>query len=225
MSVNRPIHRTCLALILAMGGLLWVPPVLAQDGDDAKYQLLFVQNSTSGTWDGSKLTLKNVGPTIFFTDRPQRVTGHMSTTHFMSQWGVGDDNFKADPPNAAFSIYSKDSLDTAVVEISKPIFEGTTLSYEATVLDGKLPAHFGESTLFIDILGRGAAFIGGAMVGSAVARANAQPQTVSEPTHTYTATPPASSPECTAAQNQLLAATTKEQVNLAEQKVRTICGS
>lgn len=224
MRVNRSIRLASAALVAAAGGVFLVPPGLAQDSSQTEYEFLFVQNATSGSFDGAKLTLENVGPTVFFADRPQRVTGHMRTTHFVSQWGVGDDSFKEDPPNAAFSIYSKDALETAVVEISNPTLEGTTLSYDATVLDGKLPADFGESSLFIDILGRGAAFIGGALVGGAVGRATA-PQTVSEPTHTYTASPPATSPECAAAQQQLLAAQGEQQLNLATQKVKVICGS
>ncbi|MDX2446039.1 MAG: hypothetical protein QNK29_02435, partial [Desulfobacterales bacterium] len=36
-------------------------------------ELLFVQSAMSGSFDGKTLTLNNVGPTGFFTDRPQRV--------------------------------------------------------------------------------------------------------------------------------------------------------
>jgi hypothetical protein len=61
------------------------------------------------------------------------------------------------------------------VEISKPRLVGTTLSYDAKVLDGELPARFGESSLFIDILGRRRrAFIAGAAIGSAAAHSEDQ---------------------------------------------------
>lgn len=219
---HHSIRLAAATLAAAAGSAFPVAPSQAQDGGQ-QYEFLFVQNATSGKFDGTRLTLENVGPTILFTDRPQRVTGHMKTSHFVSQWGVGDDSFLTDPPNAAFSIYSKDSLETAVVEISKPRLEGTTLSYDVKVLDGKLPPQFGESSLFIDILGRGAAFLGGAMVGSAVARSSAE-QTTTEPTHTYTTSPPPTSSECAAAQQQLLAANTEEATKLATQKVQVICG-
>lgn len=219
------LRSACLAVaILVTATAFPTTPVHAQDKAE-QYQWLFVQSATSGEFDGKRLTLEHVGPTILFTDRPQRVTGHMRTDHFVKQWGEGDDSFRQDPPNAAFSIYSSDSLDTAVVEISAPRLAGTTLSYDVKVLDGELPTRFGESTLFIDILGRGAAFVGGAAVGSAAAHSRDQQAstTTTEATHTYTASPPPTSPECSSAQQQLVAATTEQEVKLATQKVQALC--
>ena len=51
---------------------------------DQKTQLLFVQSAGSMSFSDGVLTLKDVAPlTIFFSDRPQRVAGHMPTKSFM----------------------------------------------------------------------------------------------------------------------------------------------
>ena len=43
-------------------------------------QLLFVQNSRDVNLVKSKMTLEGIGPTtIFFSDRPKRIAGHMDT--------------------------------------------------------------------------------------------------------------------------------------------------
>lgn len=222
-------RRLCVFLVgLALVGTGLVAPARfarAQDGGET-YEFLFVQTGTSGSFDGKRLTLENVGPTILFTDRPQRITGHMSTDHFVRQWGQGSDNFAEDPPNAAFSVYSKDGVETSVVEISDPRVTGSTLSYQVKVLDGTVPARFTQSSLFIDILGRGVMFLGGAAIGRSASAAQSQQasQTTTEATHSYTTSPPATSPDCEAARQQMVAATTEDEIKLASQKVDVLCG-
>lgn len=186
--------------------------------DDAPlYEWLFVQSSTSGTFDGTRLTLDNVGPTIAFTDRPERVTGHLKTQSFVDQWGIGRDSFADDSPNASLSIYGKDAPTEAIVELRNPTFKAGRLSYEAKVLEGTVPAKFKESALFIDILGRGLALLGGAAMGSSEARSAEAAKPAPVPTA------PATSPECVAAQQQLVAATTDDAVKLATEKVQALC--
>ncbi len=52
-------------------------------------ELLFVQNSHDVSVEKGKLTLKKVSPaTIFFTDRPERIAGHMTTKDFVDDWGI-----------------------------------------------------------------------------------------------------------------------------------------
>ena len=65
-------------------------------------QLLFVQISRDVDLENSKMTLKGIGPTtIFFSDRPKRIAGHMDTEKFVADWkeGKGKNSFAADPPN------------------------------------------------------------------------------------------------------------------------------
>ena len=52
------------------------------------------------------LTLSGVSPaTLYFSDRPERVVGHMTNEQFVEGWSLGEDNFAADPPNAVLSLH------------------------------------------------------------------------------------------------------------------------
>ena len=64
-------------------------------------QSMFVQTAQRITSDGKTLTLNEVTPsTLYFSDRPKRIVGHMATTDFVDLWGEGENSFEADPPNA-----------------------------------------------------------------------------------------------------------------------------
>lgn len=134
-------------------------------------QLLFVQNSLSGSYDGKRLTLNGIGSTIFFSDRPERVAGQVKTAEFISHWHQGSDNFAENPPNATLSIFNENGVDSIVVELTDPQLENNNLSYQVKVLQGKLPATFKESSLFIDILGRWRMYSYGYAAGAASAGA------------------------------------------------------
>ncbi len=174
----------------------------AQQSKETELELLYVQNGTQGSFDGTRLTLKGVGPTLLFTDRPQRVTGHVRTYYFVDQWSKGSDNFAADPPNATLSIFGEKTVNSAVVELFDPELKGMTLSYRVKVLGGTIPPTFNEGSLFIDRIGRGGMFIMGGLVGGAISKSNAAAKTASEPQtiiveqpHTYvraTSPPPGS---------------------------------
>jgi hypothetical protein len=87
---------------------------------------MFVQTARGIISDGATLTLRDVTPsTLFFSDRPQRVVGHMTTADFVELWGEGDNSFAADPPNAVLSF-----------------------------VEGTVPIEAGPVTLFIDPFGR-----------------------------------------------------------------------
>ena len=119
---------------------------------------MFVQTAAGivSTTDGV-LTLTGIMPsTLFFSDRPQRVVGHLATSDFVGLWGVGDNSFETDPPNAvlAFAPLGEDVPEDAVVVLRNPQLNGNELSYSIEVLDGQLPAASGPVTVFIDPLGR-----------------------------------------------------------------------
>ena len=118
---------------------------------------MFVQTARGISSDGATLTLRDVTPsTLFFSDRPQRVVGHMTTADFVELWGEGDNSFEADPPNAVLSVVESgtDAPADAVVVIKKPMLDDGRLSYSIDVLEGTVPVNAGPVTLFIDPFGQ-----------------------------------------------------------------------
>lgn len=112
------------------------------------------------------LRLVNVGQqTLFFSDRPDRIAGHLKMADYLDEWTdkAGKDNFSANPPNAALSVYEPGQPDNtvAVVEITNPQTDGSDLIYNYKLIEGSLPASGGETCLFIDRIGVG----GGVGVG------------------------------------------------------------
>ena len=118
---------------------------------------MFVQTAGGMTSDGTTLTLNDVTPsTLYFSDRPKRVVGHMSTADFVDLWGEGDNSFEEDPPNAvlAFLEPGAEAPEDAVVVIRQPRLENGELSYSIETLEGTVPTQTGPVTLFIDPFGR-----------------------------------------------------------------------
>ena len=149
--------------LLAAAALLG-PLALVMRSAQASYQepeathmmadFLFVQNATSVTYADGKLTLAGVNPaTVMFSDRPERIAGHMTTARFVPFWGEGSDSFLKDPPNATLSFLEDKTLDDAVVELRDPVLAGNDLSYQVKILEGTIPASAGAASLFIDIIG------------------------------------------------------------------------
>ena len=102
-------------------------------------QSMFVQTTQGITSDGTTLTLNEVTPsTLHFSDRPQRIVGHMATADFVELWAEGDNSFQEDPPNAvlAFLEPGADVPEDAVVVIQGPRLEDSDLTYSITPLDG-----------------------------------------------------------------------------------------
>ena len=88
---------------------------------------MFVQTAQGIESDGGKLTLQGIAPsTLYFSDRPQRVVGHMATTDFVDLWAIGDNSFETDPPNAVLSFLEPgaDVPVDAVVVLTAPNLSG-----------------------------------------------------------------------------------------------------
>ena len=118
-------------------------------------EALFVQTSHGMSYQDGRLFLHTLAPTtLFFSDRPDRVTGHISSQEFVDTWDKGPDNFASNPPNAVLSIFHTDMVSDIVVELTEPALTGNQLSYTVTILDGEMPAEGGPSALFIDVIGR-----------------------------------------------------------------------
>jgi hypothetical protein len=126
-------------------------------GELEDIQALFVQSARSFTSKHGSLTLHGVSPaTLYFSDRPRREVGHLSSHHFVELWGEGENNFLDDPPNAVLSFMDVESAppEDSVVVIRAPQLDGDVLSYSIELLEGAIPASGGPCSLFIDPLGR-----------------------------------------------------------------------
>ena len=119
-----------------------------------KVTLLFVQNAQGVTIGDGKMVLKGISPTtIYFSDRPERIAGHMATKEFVPFWSEGKDSFLSDPPNATLSALGGGQVNDFVVELRNPRLTGDDLTYDIRVLEGMLPAQDGPCSLFIDVIG------------------------------------------------------------------------
>ena len=120
-------------------------------------EALFVQSAHGLTTSKGSVTFHGLAhATIFFSDRPQRVVGHLSSRKFVDQWGEGEDSFADDPPNAVLSFLEDGDTvpEEVTMTISDPHLDGDTLTYTVDILDGMLPASSGPCSLFIDPVGR-----------------------------------------------------------------------
>ena len=117
---------------------------------------LAVINAQGATLSGNVLTLTGVSNnSIVFADRPVRAAGHVNTAHFIMQWDNGSQSFGKDPPNATISVLGSNGtdVDDAVVVLRAPKLDGTTLTFEVSVLEGDLAGAKGAAALFIDHFG------------------------------------------------------------------------
>ena len=125
-------------------------------------QLMFVQSADDLKVDAAKSTFRLVKvnqQTLYFSDRPQRIAGHLKMADYLKEWTAkaGKDNFGADPPNATLSVYEPGKPDNTivVVKLTNPVVDGADLVYSYKVLNGTMPANGGPTALFIDWIGVG----------------------------------------------------------------------
>ncbi len=118
-------------------------------------QYMFVQNATNINMSSEQLTLQKVSQTtIFFSDRPERIAGHMTTADFVDEWNMGENSFADDPPNAVLSVFGEDNISDVVLELNNPRLEGLNLVYDIKLVDGEMLSSGGASSIFIDPVGK-----------------------------------------------------------------------
>ena len=120
-------------------------------------QALFAQTAREMTTDGDKVTFHGLSPaTLYFSDRPQRVVGHLTTKQFIDEWDLGENSFASDPPNAVISFVEKgdESPDDVIVVLKDPVLASDSLTYTVDVLEGSLPPRGELVSVFIDPFGR-----------------------------------------------------------------------
>ena len=148
------------AMVLSMAACATRTTTSATASDKA--QLMFVQIAEDVRVDPAASTFRLVKvnqQTLYFSDRPQRIAGHLSMSDYLKEWTTqaGKDNFKADPPNAVLSVYEPGQGDNtlAAVKIMNPVVSGSDLVYTYKLIEGKVPTAGGATALFIDWIGVG----------------------------------------------------------------------
>ncbi len=154
VSIIETIWRSRIVGGYMFAGLLLLSLVGCLEKENST-EFLFVQTAHRVTFASDVMTLHDVSPTtLFFSDRPERITGHQGTNIFVENWSVGNNSFASDPPNAALVMLGDDDTEIAevVVELKEPKYVGDNLSYSVTVLEGEIPSSGSVSALFIDAI-------------------------------------------------------------------------
>src|SRR5271166_1581153 len=125
-------------------------------------EFMFVQSAEDIKVDPAQTTFRLVKvnqQTLYFTDRPQRIAGHIRMPAYLAEWAraAGSNNFSNDPPNATLSVYEPGQADNTitVVKLTQPIVDGDDLIYSYKLIEGTMPKAGGASALFIDWIGPG----------------------------------------------------------------------
>ena len=127
----------------------------AKDSETNGVQFLLVQNAEGVILNEGELRLIGVAPTtLYFSDRPDRIVGRVTTQEYVDSWGEGDNSFEQDPPNAVLSVLDNPEPQDITVILHAPRFDGEDLVYNVEVLDGNAAVTGAASALFIDVIGR-----------------------------------------------------------------------
>jgi hypothetical protein len=156
----RNIFKTLLVASIAMLAGCATPQAPAQGASSSQVQLMYVQSAEDLRIDAASTTLRlvKVNPqTVYFSDRPLRIAGHLKMVDYLKTWKEGRDSFSADPPNATLSVYEPGRADPTlvVVALMKPVVDGTDLVYTYRIVEGTMPTNGGVTSLFIDWYGVG----------------------------------------------------------------------
>jgi len=157
LSYTRQVFLLAAAVVLSMAAFATTSTAAPEAP-----QFMFVQSAEHIKVDPAKNTFRLVKvnqQTLYFTDRPKRIAGHIKMADYLKEWTAkaGKDNFGVDPPNATLSVYEPEKPENTivVVKITNPVVEGADLIYSYKVLDGTMPATGGPTSLFIDWIGPG----------------------------------------------------------------------
>lgn len=143
-------RRMGLMLLAAIGFTMTLADVVSAED---KVDLLFVQSAPEVAVVGDELRLKNVSPsTLFFSDRPERMTGQLNPAEWQKLWSDGRGSMQKTPPNAVLSVFEPGKTDPTetVLELRELKADGPDLVYTIHVLNGSPSAAGGQSALFID---------------------------------------------------------------------------
>jgi len=162
---------TKLVLTLSLTGFSYALPAVAVAAIDSntsslavasqKASFLFVLRATTGVITkvkgGYTLTLQNIDDKVlYFSDRPVRQAGFITTTSFMGNWQYGINSFKSNPPNAAMvhAALKKNvnGMAQAIpIELSEPKVTANGWLFQVKDLQGKMrEGSYQDVSVFID---------------------------------------------------------------------------
>ncbi len=134
--------------------------VSMEAGGKAAASRLYVQDAAGGTLTETTLVLSGVDEsTPWFTDRPYREAGQITTAEFVALFSEeGANSFAADPPNADFTCESGGEVVNQVVTLTDPVLDETagTLTYNVALVpngaggDSTEITCDGDAHLFVD---------------------------------------------------------------------------
>ena len=139
-------------IIILMVAVLVAVSALAADvfTGEEQPEFLTVISAQSGAFGGETVTLEGVSTAVYFSDRPERIAGHMGVSDFAALWDKGDDSFFADPPNATLSILEDGGITNIVLVLTDASVTGESVTFKVDILEGDLPEEFGAASLFVD---------------------------------------------------------------------------
>ena len=135
--------------------------VSIEAGGETAASRLYVQDAAGGTLTETTLVLSGVDEsTPWFTDRPYREAGQMTTAEFVALFSEeGANSFAEDPPNADFTCEVAGAVVNQAVTLTDPVLDEATgtLTYTAALVpsagDGDSFSEItcdGDAHLFID---------------------------------------------------------------------------
>jgi hypothetical protein len=145
--MNWKLMMLAAVMVVAVMGV-FLTPMQGDGSRDVDY--VFAQTADGGSYADGVLTLEGVSTTVFFSDRPNRLVGHMPNEKFAGQWDDMDENDDDDSLGAILSIHDAEEAGAVIALLEPPAIDGQTISYLVEVVEGSIPATFGPASLFID---------------------------------------------------------------------------
>lgn len=102
--------------------------------------------------DVQRIQISDVNTTAtWFTDRPNRMAGQAGTDELLTEFFT---DYPTDPPNVTISMLVDGTAVTRVVTLSRPQWDGKTLSFDSTPLTndslGTLPTKASNISITVD---------------------------------------------------------------------------
>lgn len=120
--------------------------------DDSKnLRYLFIITGDTGTFESGKLTLNGAPIVTFYDMAKQRSVGHFLVDTFVEMWEKDSSTYNTNPPSGTLSVLDEKGSGNAVIAVSSPVSTLNSITFDARVLEGELPASFNASSFFLKL--------------------------------------------------------------------------